>query len=1336
MSSAPSLGVGCEVLRMRLRELRDRAGQVRKQVGSSSSLDSLEKAVRRSGLPGTATFRGQRVSSWAPPLDKPEKFVVPQDGDVLLAVVAVWSAWSGQPALDGQGRVEQRWLKAARPEWDRLLDAAQRERAVSRERGDEQAQVRAAVTVYLGRVREVHRRLNLDVLGPSGLAGEQPVIELRQVFMPQACRPFVPHLEEGVRRRLVEVGELVDDEELSRSARELGREEAARQAVAQPVLSVLAQESGRRLVVLGDPGAGKSTLAKYLTLALAGGLSSVPSSLEPLAGLVPVLVELRQYAQPHWRERTIEEFLDHVHVQERMGLPRPVLEGLLVSGRAVVVFDGLDEIFDPAVRAQTTRRITAFSAHYRQVRTVVTSREYGYRSHEFVTNNFAQVMLQNLDPGQVETFIRRWYAAAHPEKPQLANQLTERLLSAVRTVRPVAELAGNPLLLTILAAIGMGRTIPRERREVYAHAIDVLVERWDKDAKFLTPPSPPTSDVAHALEGLTAGRRLKLLERIARAMQEGAGKPAGTFIRHDDLTGIIRNFLTESNIASPAADVAAGLMVEHLRSRNFLLAHYGGGLYGFVHRTFLEYLAATDLLRRREEEEWGRDYLIDLLTRQAQDPHWHEVLLLMAGGLRQRDVAALLSHLLQLHRQHVNNFHEAPMLVLAIRVLAETADIGAPYVPGTPDPHLSVAAQSDAVIDALTTTLQGMFMYGLQEALPALGTFGHFWSGRDRYMRWYYAQEDMRLDFLGTAGAVAAALSRNPREAIVLFHASSLEDKFEAQRGPILAALGERWHDRPEAFDTVLHATTNNDPSVRRAALAALGEWWHDRPEVFDTLLHATNDDNADIRDTALTALGKWWHDRPEAFDTLLHATTNNDPDVRRTALNTLGKWWHDRPETFDTLLHATTNNDPAIRRTALAALGEWWRDRPEAFDTLLHATNDNDPDVRDTALTALGEWWRDRPEAFDTLLHATNDDNADVRRTALAALGKRWRDRPEAFDTLLHATNDDNVYVRRTALAALGEWWRDRPEAFDTLLHATNDNDPDVRRTALAALGEWWHDRPEAFDTLLHATNDNDPSVRYTALAALGEWWRDRPEAFDTLLHATNDNDPDVRRTALNTLGEWWHDRPETFDTLLHATTNNDPDVRRTALNTLGKWWHDRPETFDTLLHATTNNDPDVRHTALNALGEWWHDRPETFDTLLHATTNNDPSVRHTALNALGEWWHDRPEAFDTLLHATNDNDPSVRRATMRVLAHRYPDRACRVLIELAAREEDEDLRTALVRVITLVWPDEHDVPQFLKEKTAADTSDAVRATARKALVFLQLRSSLNTEQGAPTAK
>ncbi|MDW4900227.1 HEAT repeat domain-containing protein [Streptomyces californicus] len=1265
--SSPPLGEKCEVLRVRLRELRDRAGQARKRTGSPGTLNSLETAVRRSGMPGTTTFSGQRVSSWAPPLDKPGKFVVPQDGEVLLAVVAVWSAWCGKSALDARGRVDPRWLRTARPEWDRLLEDARTERATSRERGDEEARGHAAITVYLGRVRAVHRRLNLDVLGPSGLAGEQPVIELRQVFMPQACRPFVPHLEEGVRRRLLAAGELVDDEALTRSARELEREEAARRAVVQPVLSVLAQESGRRLVVLGDPGAGKSTLAKYVTLALAGGLSETPPALKPLDGLVPVLVELRQYAQPHWRERTIEEFLDHVHVQERMGLPRAVLDSLLESGRAVVVFDGLDEIFDPDVRAQTARRITAFAAHYRRVRTVVTSREYGYRSHEFTANNFTQVMLQNLDPGQIETFIRRWYAAAHPDKPQLADQLTERLLSAVRTVRPVAELAGSPLLLTILAAIGMGRTIPRERREVYAHAIDVLVERWDRDAKFLPPPASPTSDVAHALEGLTAGRRVKLLERIARAMQAGAGKPAGTFIHHDDLIGIVRGFLTESNIAPPAAEVAARLMVDHLRSRNFLLAHYGGGLYGFVHRTFLEYLAATDLLRRREEEEWTRDDLIDLLAQQAQDSGWHEVLLLMAGGLKQRDVAALLARLLELHHRDATNYSGVPMLVLAVKVLAETADIGAPYVPGTSDPHLSVAAQSDAVIDALIAALQDFRTSDLQDALPALGTFGHFWSGRDRYMRWYWAQGAISQDFLGSAGAVAVALSRTLREAMTLFHASRLGDATGGQAGSILAALGERWSDRPEVFDTVLQAATRGSPAVRRTALATLGKRWSGRPEVFDTVLQAASGDDLDVRHAALVALGERWSDRPGVFATVLMAATSGNAPVRRTALATLGKWWSDRPG------------------------------------------------------------------VFDLFLQLASGDNVDVRRTALVVLGERWSDRPGVFDTVLEAATGDELAIRFAAMGILGERWSDRPEVLDMLLQLVTSEDPHIRIVELDMLGVWL-DRSEVFDAVLGAATRGGRGVRPAAIDALGRWWPDRAEVFATVLRAAADGDLAVQHTAIDALGSLWPDRSEVFDAVLRAATSGVAIVRRTALDALGRWWPERPEVFATVLRAAGDDDPAVRRSVLGTLGRWWPERPEVFATVLRAAGDDDPAVRRTALGTLGRRWPDRAEVFATVLRATGDDDPLVPRTAVSVLAHRYANRSRRVLIELAAGTGDDDFRIYLVRVIALVWPDEPDARQFLEDQAAEGRSDRVRATARRALEYVHLRSSLGAEEGAST--
>lgn len=135
---------------------------------------------------------------------------------------------------------------------------------------------------------------------------------------------------------------------------------------------------------------------------------------------------------------------------------------------------------------------------------------------------------------------------------------------------------------------------------------------------------------------------------------------------------------------------------------------------------------------------------------------------------------------------------------------------------------------------------------------------------------------------------------------------------------------------------------------------------------------------------------------------------------------------------------------------------------------------------------------------------------------------------------------------------------------------------------------------------------------------------------------------------------------------------------------------------------------------------------------TVLRAAGDDDPAVRRTALGTLGRWWPDRPEAFATVLRAAGDDDPFVLRTAVSVLAHRYADRSRRVLIELAAGTGDDDFRIYLVRVIALVWPDEPDARQVLEDQAAEGRSDRVRATARRALEYVHLRSSLGAEEGA----
>ncbi|WP_327676733.1 HEAT repeat domain-containing protein [Kitasatospora sp. NBC_00458] len=1040
----------------------------------------------------------------------------------------------------------------------------------------------AAVAAYLGRVREVYRRLNLDVLGPTGQAGEQPLIELRHVFMPQPARAYEARVPGELRRLLITGGEPVDDllppEAAAHALHEL--RESQRTEPARPVLQVIAGETGRRLVVLGDPGAGKSTLAKFLALALAGALEEAPAELAALAGLVPVVIELRQYAQATWRERTIEDFLDHVHRQERMCLPREVLEELLAADRAMVVFDGLDEIFDPEVRAETSRRITAFAAAYPGVRTVVTSREYGYRSGEFTGAGFAQVMLQDLEHEQVAEFVRRWYAAAHPGDRHLAERLTQRLLSAVRDVRAVTELAGNPLLLTILAAIGLGRTIPRERREVYAHAVEVLIERWDKDAKFLTAPAPANAEAAQALEWLNTNRRIKLLERIARHMQDGAGRPAGTFIQRDELTGIISGYLTDHNITRPAADIAAEHVVDHLSTRNFLLAHYGGGIHGFVHRAFLEYLAATDILRRREEEEWDREELVDLLDGRADDPAWHEVLLLTAGKLKQRDVAAFLDRLLRRHRQDEWT-EKAPVLALAIRVLAEVEEIGAAPTGGPTGKGLSVASQSDAVVDALCDALSVHPFLDVSEALPALATFDHFWDGRERYLRWYHTEQRQYSLYIGsTLAAVAAALSRDAAEALRRTRGHWDPDL----RCAALRLLAERWRDHPDTHPAVLDAATDTSGRVSDIGLQMLAEHWRDHPDTHPTVLGAASDatgGGSTRSRTALQMLAEHWRDHPDTHPAVLRATTAATGVVRGFALRMLAHHWRDHPDTLPAVLAATTT-EWYIRHEVLKLLARYWRDLPATHPAVLDASTHLHGEVSGTALQLLARYWPYHPDSLPAVLRAVDDPRADrlVRREALRSLARHWPDHPGTHAAIRKGALDTDRFTRHAALSLMAQYWPDHAETRPALHRAATDAGGQERSTALILLTRYWPDHP----TVRTALTGSDPELRVTALILLDRVWPDHPDTLPAILRAASDSHGEVRREALRLTVR--HGDDSTLPTVRDAVlTDPSAAVRMEAIRLLTLLWPREPDVPGLVRRSLADPNEEVRRTAEQAL-------------------------------------------------------------------------------------------------------------------------------------------------------
>jgi hypothetical protein len=759
---------------------------------------------------------------------------------------------------------------------------------------------------YESRVRERYRRLDLDALTPAERDDSVPVL-LGQVFVPQLVRPGPPPLEvsKELWRKLIEAEELpeaerpdaVEIERWQRSYAEL------HDRTPRPVLEVLTAAESRLVVLLGDPGSGKSTLSRYLALTLAGNPDRPPAGtateavsageqhLAAFASWLPVVVELRAYADAQGRWDTFAGFLDCLcRTDEGPGLPEHTLDSYLrENGRAWVVFDGLDELFDLKARETVARQIAGFAARYPKIRVLITSRPIGYPRQILDAAGFVTYSLQDLEKKQIEAFLVQWYQVAYHHDSTQARRRRQRLLDSIDASPSIRELAGNPLLLTILAIIGKGRELPRDRQAVYAHAASVLTYHWDVNRHLSNEHIP--ADV------LDVEDRKNLLRRIARLMQSTRSGLAGNHIDGETLKKEFDAYLINQYAYTPdRAHAIAAAMLRQLRERNFILSLFGADIYGFVHRAFLEYFCADDLRHRFEKtkeltfDQLSQEYF---LTRWSDDA-WREVLLLVADMVDPRFVINLLGNLLDAadpQRIFVDGYlpHN---LTLVTRIIGEARQ---PAI--FAEAAHRVTTQIQKLLHGATQRDDGfsrsaVLDYIAAQLLPTIAAAGTRWPSRTEYHNW----------FAGNATSLKPSVFSFSSRPSALTIAADLF-------GSMPAGLEQQdLRRRIQGLATVI-----NDSNVRRAALQAIAAGW---PTDADTLAllrdRATTDQHGAVRQAALQAIAAGW---PTDADTLTllrdRATTDPDEAVRQAALQAIAAGWPTDADTL-TLLRDRATTDMA----------------------------------------------------------------------------------------------------------------------------------------------------------------------------------------------------------------------------------------------------------------------------------------------------------------------------------------------------------------------------------------------------------------------------------------
>jgi hypothetical protein len=466
------------------------------------------------------------------------------------------------------------------------------------------------------------------------------------------------------------------------SSRERGRPSQITTASDENDLPITLGEAFRLkrwMVILGDPGSGKTTLARWITLKLAAALlqdepavivrlhqvdpkfdKTATTTIDLGPARLPVLLKVSEFADASQKKRSEREtfslvdFLGyHSWLNQSPPCSQPKLNALirqyLEKGRAIIILDGMDEMTNAHQREDVIRAIEIFIDDWINARgqkvsaqgkyllwdrlkreepaktggnqIIITSREVGYGIRP-ITGQVAHVKIQPMDPVAVEHFCDAWTLAIH--RLLYPNEKSD-------TLHRKATLEADRLKKAIFDPLR-----PRVRElATNPLLITILALVYHKNQGSL--PEQRSELYQEAMKILidtwrftkiTAKEVEYILSPLAAYIHQNCPKAA---IEESDLKAIIKKSLAQFNNEDVAhLPPSFGLKVDDfircVREEVGLLAERGKQIYGFLHLTFQEYLTALYLVR---DQQHASQEIIEKLD----DPRWHEPILMALGHI-------------------------------------------------------------------------------------------------------------------------------------------------------------------------------------------------------------------------------------------------------------------------------------------------------------------------------------------------------------------------------------------------------------------------------------------------------------------------------------------------------------------------------------------------------------------------------------------------------------------------------------------------------------------------------------------------------------------------------
>ena len=380
-----------------------------------------------------------------------------------------------------------------------------------------------------------------------------------------------------------------------------------------------------RIVVLGDPGSGKSTLIGWLAWRLCAGLT------EPLPawcdGMLPVPMILRDMllGEVNGFDDLVTAYLQtdlirgHKVLREFWGgQVRQLIESS--PQRLLFLIDGLDEL-SQATRDRVRDAIRQGLMRWPEARFVVTSRIVGYEQCAiegptsasagdalpggFTPNaltlagltrwgatapfDLRRLYVMPFDAGRIRQFARNWFEHGETDDRRGEAYLQKFIDSLMRD--PVAlQFCRTPNLLVMAAQVfGITNTLPDGRAKLYEAITKAYLESIDQRYGLV--------DQRYSLE-----QKKSWLAAVGYRMQARRSEAASSQVKTSDrdllvaeaeVMGWLTDAMRESGLEPDAGYVRT--FVDAIARRSGLFIPRDEGLYAFAHLSIQEYFAALHL---------------------------------------------------------------------------------------------------------------------------------------------------------------------------------------------------------------------------------------------------------------------------------------------------------------------------------------------------------------------------------------------------------------------------------------------------------------------------------------------------------------------------------------------------------------------------------------------------------------------------------------------------------------------------------------------------------------------------------------------------------------------